>query len=209
MQSTVRITTILIPLPKYYIFYNGTAEEPDKKIMKLSEAFAQGSGTDACVECTAILLNINYGHNKELMDKCKNLADYALFIHYIRENVKQGMKTQRAVDNAIDRCIKEDVLKKFLVKSRAEVRNMVLSSFNRELYERDLRDEGKIEGKIEGKLEGKIIKLIEQVCKKVKKNKSPEIIADELEDKLSVISRICNIARENGYDADKIYEKIF
>lgn len=74
------------PLPQYYIFYNGTKEEPDRKVMKLSDAFLQVKGKEACVECTAILLNINYGHNIKLMEKCRQLKDYSTFIHYIRRN---------------------------------------------------------------------------------------------------------------------------
>lgn len=51
-----------------------------------------------------------------------------------------------AVDDAIDRCIKENILKELLVKCRGEVRNMVLSTFNKEQYERDLKTEGRVEG---------------------------------------------------------------
>lgn len=59
------------------------------------------------------------------------------------------MNLTEAVDEAIDRCIAENVLKELLVKCRGEVRNMVLSTFNRELYEKDLKAEGKEQGQKE------------------------------------------------------------
>lgn len=187
------------PLPQYYVFYNGTEDEPDRKTMKLSDAFYQIEGKEPCLECTATLLNINYGHNALLMEKCKQLRDYAFFIQCIRENQRKGMNMQQAVDQAIDDCIAGDILKELLVKCRGEVRNMVLSSFNREVYERDLRKEGESR------------KLIEQVCKKLKKDKSPEVIADELEEELAVIIKICGEAKrcEGGYDVDCIFDRLW
>lgn len=133
------------PLPQYYIFYNGMEEEPDRRELRLTDSFPQIEGKESCLECKAILLNINYGHNVELMDKCKRLRDYSLFIFYVRKNQLEGMSLVEAVDSAIDQCIDEDVMKDLLVKCRGEVRNMVLSTFNKELYERDLKEEGREE----------------------------------------------------------------
>ena len=187
------------PLPQYYVFYNGTDDEPDRKVMKLSDAFFQIDGKEPCVECTATLLNINYGHNALLMEKCRQLKEYAFFIHSIRENQQKGMNTQQAVDQAIDDCIARDILKELLVKCRGEVRNMVLSTFNKEVYEHDLREEGETR------------KLIQLVCKKLKKNKSPEVIADELEEELTVIMKICDEAKrcEGEYDVDYILGQLW
>lgn len=83
----------------------------------------------ACVEGITTLLNISYGHNAALMGKCRTLHDYAKFIYYIRKNKAQGVSILQAVDLAIDTCIDEGILKKLLVKCRAEVRYMVLASF--------------------------------------------------------------------------------
>lgn len=170
------------PLPQYYIFYNGFDHEPDTKIMKLSDSFPKISEKTPCLECTATLLNINYGHNVTLMEKCTQLKDYSTFIHYIRKYQKIGLAPLQAVDFALDECIRQNILKKLLVKCRGEVRNMVLSSFNQELYEHDLRKEGEIK------------KLIQQVTKKLTKSKSPEQIAEELEEELPLIRRICSAA---------------
>lgn len=48
------------PRPKCICFYNGTANQPEKKILRLSEAF----GDEADIEVCVTMLNINYGKNK-------------------------------------------------------------------------------------------------------------------------------------------------
>ena len=210
------------PLPQYYIFYNGTEDEPDRREMKLTDAFPEIEGKTSCVECTATLLNINYGHNAELMEKCRQLKEYALFIQCIRDYQKKGLGMEEAVESAIDDCIRDDILRKLLEKCRGEVRDMVLSTFNREIYERDLREEGKEEGREEGKEEGReegkeegreegeTLKLISLVCKKLRKAKKPEVIAEELEEDVSVINRICEAAKGCGeeYSTKRIFEKL-
>ena len=57
-----------------------------------------------------------------------------------------------------------------------------------------------------GKEEGENRKLIEQICKKLKKNKSVECIAEELEESPENIQQICTIAAAYApdYDCDKI-----
>lgn len=65
-----------IPVPHYVVFYNGTQEEPDEQILLLSDAFQkehERQYVHGCLECEVRMLNINYGHNKELMEKCKLL----------------------------------------------------------------------------------------------------------------------------------------
>ena len=62
----------------------------------------------------------------------------------------------------------------------------------------------------DGKIEGEDIKLIKQVCKKLDKGKSPDEIADDLEDELSTITRICEVASlyAPDYDYNLIYNQI-
>ena len=69
-----------IPTPQFVVFYNGLKKEPDRKVLKLSDAFMNSGG---CLECSAIMLNINYGNNRELMEKCRRLEEYAIFIEMV------------------------------------------------------------------------------------------------------------------------------
>lgn len=63
------------------------------------------------------------------------------------------------------------------------------------------------EEKYYGREEGDQIRLIRQVCKKISKGKAPSVIADELEEELYIIERICYAISEceENSDYDAIY----
>lgn len=67
----------------------------------------------------------------------------------------------------------------------------------------------RLEGVEEGKLEGKHEQVIQLVCKKLQKNKSVEVIAEELEEEIAVIERIIAVQKKVGtYDAGQIREAL-
>ena len=131
--------------------------------MTLSEAFQkskEGEYEDGCLECYARMLNINYGHNRELMQKCRRLEEYAIFISKVREYTTRNPKNlSEAIERAVDECIDEGVLADILSSQKAEVLELALTTFDRELYEQGLREEGEARGKELG--EGK--SLLESV----------------------------------------------
>ena len=63
-------------------------------------------------------------------------------------------------------------------------------------------------GKQEGIAEGRI-SLIQKVIKKIHKGQTAETSAEALEEDLSVIQSICDIALSYEYDAQKIYKAIY
>ena len=67
---------------------------------------------------------------------------------------------------------------------------------------------GRAEGKAEGRTEGESYKLVSQVCRKLRKGKEPERIAEELEEEVELIQRICQAAKEfgPGYDEEKVFK---
>lgn len=156
---------IRLPMPQYIVFYNGTKEEPDRIELRLSDAFlCQNPEEKGCLECRATMININYGHNKELMDRCRRLKDYAVFVSRIRNNEKRGMALDEAVKQAVHSCIEEGILADILKKNRAEVCNLILYEYDeqrqlaiaREGAMKAGREEGRIEGRMEGRIEGRI-----------------------------------------------------
>ncbi len=74
-----------------------------------------------------------YGKNKELMEHCKPLMDYAIFVKKVRDYTKD-VSLEIAVNRAIDECIGEDRLKEFLEQHRAEVVDIMLDSYSLENY---------------------------------------------------------------------------
>ena len=182
-----------IPTPKYIVFYNGKAEEPDERIMRLSDAFQKEGG---CLECEARLLNINYGRNRELMEKCRRLEEYAIFVATVREYKKDDVSLVDAITMAIDECIEKGILVDILTKQRGEVLEVVLTTFNQELYEKNLKqdayEDGRKEGIFEGIGIGEYNKLKELVLKKIQKGQSVQEITDALEESREVIEKIVN-----------------
>ncbi|MDD3402885.1 MAG: hypothetical protein PHQ72_05955 [Hespellia sp.] len=157
---------IKIPTPKYIVFYNGTDACEDRVELRLSDAFEH---PDGCMEFTAVMLNINLGHNKVIMNQCKLLEEYATFIEQIRVFQGEGFELDEAIDMASEYCIEHDVLREFLLKNRNEVRQLILTEYDekkqRALDRRDARAEGRAEGKAEGSEEERIkiaLKLREQ-----------------------------------------------
>ena len=91
-----------------------------------------------------------------------------------------------AITKAIDDCITEGVLKDFLIERKSEVLEMVLYSFDKELYEKDLKQIAFEEGEQMGQHN----KLVTLVQKKLQKGDSVEKIADDLMETMDTIQKI-------------------
>ena len=131
-----------IPTPQYIVFYNGTTSMPDRKELRLSDAFQQPT-EQPDIEVVAHMLNINYGHNKELMERCRKLKEYAQFIdiirYYLREN--KQWSNEQAISKAIDDCIQNNILRDILQKERLRVMASILSEFDEVGYKEMIRQE--------------------------------------------------------------------
>ena len=129
-----------LPQPVYIVFYNGVDEIPEQMTLRLSDAF--GSTVDQpAVEVIAHVYNINYGRNRQLMERCQRLHDYAYLIQQTRYYTDQGLTLAAAIDHAVEDCIQQDIMKDFLLKHRGEVCEMILTEYDHELH---LRSEKKL-----------------------------------------------------------------
>lgn len=151
-----------IPFPQYIVFYNGTEERPEREELKLSNLFIEnGKGKKPSLECTALVLNVNYGHNKDLMERCKTLKEYAQFIAEIRRNLSYGMKAQEAVEEAVEKCIQNDILARILRKNRGEIVDSILTEWDEDDFIAGVKEDSKNEGIKIGEERGKIAGKIE------------------------------------------------
>ncbi len=141
---------IKIPTPQFIVFYNGTKEEPDVIELKLSDSFVGATAYPTCLECKAIMLNINKGHNSQMMEKCKELEGYATLVSLIRENLDEGVDLETAVDMAVDECIQRGILADILVANRREVKKMLLTEYDEELHIKNEKSISFEEGKEQG-----------------------------------------------------------
>ena len=128
-----------IPLPSFVIFYNGVQSQPDRAEFLLSELFHPTSNEPA-LELKAVMLNINKGHNQELMNACHTLRDYSEYVARIR-TYSGKMPLADAVEKTITECIQENILQDFLLKNRAEAKAMSIYEYDEEKTMRMFRKE--------------------------------------------------------------------
>ena len=147
-------TRIELPTPEFVVFYNGSRKMGDRETLYLSDSFHDGRGS-GCLECRCEILNINRGHNQEIMQKCRRLWEYAEFTAEIDDNVSKGLPLQEALQKAIDCCIERGVLKDILLSEKSEVQHMILTEYNEKKHMRTLYAQGREAGRAEGRQEGR------------------------------------------------------
>lgn len=173
---------IKIPAPRFLVFYNGREDYPDRVVMKLSEMYGKKEKNPS-LELEVVILNINEGHNKALMDACRTLREYAIYTAKVRRNVRErNQPLTNAVESAVSECIREGVLESFLRKQRAEAISVSIFEYDFARHmaaiSEESREEGREEGRKEGLEEGYRQGMIQ---KKLADGKSSEQIAKELE----------------------------
>ncbi|MFR1086174.1 MAG: hypothetical protein ACLSEP_00365, partial [Mediterraneibacter gnavus] len=142
------------------------------------------------------MLNINEGKNRQLMESCRTLSDYARYTQRVR-GYARVMEISAAVERAVTECIAEGILSEFLSKNRAEASKVSIYEYDEEKHMRQVREEGQMDGRNEGRSEGEALALITQIQKKCQKGKSLEEIAEDLEKEIREIEAVYDIVREN------------
>lgn len=117
-----------VPCPKCICFYNGTEDQPDNKVLRLSDAF----DGEADIEVQVTMLNINYGKNRLLMEACKPLQEYAWLVDTIRRHQDNEKNLEMAIDATLNEMPEDFLIRKFLLSNKAEVKGMFLTEYNQE-----------------------------------------------------------------------------
>lgn len=153
LKSLYTSTRLRIPTPNFIVFYNGTEKNEDRWVEYLSESYENMSG-EPNLELKVIILNINVGHNKKLMEECQTLREYAQYVAKVRR-YSEEMELNTAVECAVSESIQEGILKEFLQKNRAEVIAMSIFEYNEEEEKRKLRKAEYEAGMAEGVMKTK------------------------------------------------------
>jgi hypothetical protein len=134
-NAIYREKQIPLPRPVFYVLYNGTANFSEQYTYRLSDAFIPVPGMeDVNLELQVQVVNVNKGHNPEVLHSCPTLSEYAFFVDKVRgyqrtlKHSTAANPLNEAILAAIDDCIANNVLKDFLTKHRQEV----LKMFNHE-----------------------------------------------------------------------------
>ena len=142
IYSSTRLT---LPTPRFIVFYNGTdrMKHTPELTLKLSDSFEKQEEEPA-LENKARVININYGFNTEIMEKCPKLYEYSFLISKIREETSQGKKLEAAIGAAIDICVEEGILTDLLTSYRMEVIGMLLTEYDEERHLKNIFKEGEL-----------------------------------------------------------------
>ena len=136
-KSLFSSTLQKIPAPNFIEFYNGSTGIADCTELRLSSAFEYLTG-EPKLELIVTVLNVNEGHNADLMQHCSMLKEYAQYVARVR-HYASDMPLNEAVKHAVDECIREGILAEFLTRNRNEVISMSIFEYDKELEEKKLR----------------------------------------------------------------------
>ena len=122
---------VQIPEPKFVVFYNGLENMQEREVLKLSSLYAK-KAEHISLELETLVLNVNVGYNKILMERCRQLSDYAQFVSEVRKRLSKKIPLSEAVNEAVEDCIQRGILAEFLSKNRAEVIKVSIYEYDEE-----------------------------------------------------------------------------
>lgn len=158
---------------------------------------------------------ININKDVHILNKCKTLRDYMTFVNKVRFKMGvEGDDVRIAVTEAMNECIDEDILVDFFEKHREEVVEVSIYDYDEEAVRKILAQEYAQEAAkkafSEGEQSGEQLKIVTQIIKKVKKSKTLETIASELEEEEADIKPIYDavVSSAPDYDINVIKDKL-
>lgn len=128
-----------------------TTMKEDSWISCLSESYENLIG-EPNLELKVITLNINEGHNRQLMEQCQILREYAQYVAKVREYAGTT-DLDTAVEQAVNDCIQNGILADFLRANKSEVIAMSIFEYDKGEEERKLRKAEYEAGRAEGALQ--------------------------------------------------------
>lgn len=191
---------LMIPVPVFYVFYNGDEDLGSVSEYKLSDLFTNQDRTPG-LELIVRIININDRQNNKILKNCKTLQEYAKLIAMIRD-YRKTMSISKSVTKAVDDCIEQGILRDFLLKHKAQVIKMSIYEYDEKKQRQFDREEGIEKGIEKGIPMGASIKLINQVQKKIIKGKKLDTIVDDLESTIDEIKPIYDVAIKYPADTD-------
>ena len=134
---------VKLPVPEFYVFYNGKDDYPTESVMKLSDAFMQLDddselknqleNTSYPLEISVKVININVDKENPILKRCEALKEYSEFIEQVRFNIENAVP--EPFTTAIKEAIKKGFLSDYLNRKSTEVQNMLLAEYD---YDTDI-----------------------------------------------------------------------
>ena len=134
---------VKLPIPEFYVFYNGKDDYPTESVMKLSDAFMQLDDDSELknqlenvnypLEISVKVININVDKENPILKRCEALKEYSEFIEQVRCNIESAIP--EPFTTAIKEAIKKGFLSDYLNRKSTEVQNMLLAEYD---YDTDI-----------------------------------------------------------------------
>ena len=132
---------VKLPVPEFYVFYNGKDDYPTESVMKLSDAFMQLDdelknqleNENYPLEISVKVININVDKENPILKRCEALKEYSEFIEQVRFNIENAVS--EPLTTAIKEAIKKGFLSDYLNRKSTEVQNMLLAEYD---YDTDI-----------------------------------------------------------------------
>ena len=134
---------VKLPVPEFYVFYNGKDDYPTESVMKLSDAFMQIDdysklknqleNANYPLEISVKVININVDKENQILKRCEALKEYSEFIEQVRFNIENAVS--EPFTTAIKQAIKKGFLSDYLNRKSTEVQNMLLAEYD---YDTDI-----------------------------------------------------------------------
>ena len=140
---------VKIPAPKFYVLYNGTKDEPEHRIMRLSEAF---EGESNSLELLADSYTINLAKGQKLLDSCYELRCYSVFVAKVQEYLAAKQELSQAIKSAVRYCRDNELLKEYFKEHEMVVLDMVTFKWDDKRAREIAKEEGIEEGMEKGML---------------------------------------------------------
>ena len=145
-----------IPTPRLVVFYNGQEKMRNEEmcILRLSDSYEKPEKEPA-LECRVQVINVNYGKNRDLMEKCPKLYEYSYLVAKIRENQSRGKTLEGAIEAALEDCLAQGYLTELLTTYRREVTGMLLYEYDERKHLKSTYEEGIQKGIRTGQYKGR------------------------------------------------------
>ena len=159
---------VKLPVPEFYVFYNGKEDYPTESVMKLSDAFMQLDdeselknrleNSNYPLEISVKVININVDKENPILKRCEALKEYSEFIEQVRSNIENNVP--EPLTNAIKEAIKKGFLSDYLNRKSTEVQNMLLAEYDYDtdiaVQRKEAREEGISIGLSQGEKKAKL-----------------------------------------------------
>lgn len=141
-----------IPTPRLVVFYNGQEKMRNEEmcILRLSDSYEKPEKEPA-LECRVQVINVNYGKNRGMMEKCPKLYEYSYLVAKIRENQSSGKTLEGAISAALEDCLAQGYLTELLTTYKREVTGMLLYEYDERKHLKNTYEEGMRTGQCKGR----------------------------------------------------------